>query len=58
MEEKGYYEVALGVNNDSAYAFTWTNFYPCATAQLFPISCGLLEPTDPRAIHLYNQFNV
>ena len=54
----GYYEVALGVNNDSAYAFTWSNFYPCATAQLFPISCGLLEPTDPRAIHLYNQFNV
>jgi hypothetical protein len=57
MEEEGYYEVALGVNNDSAYAFTWTNFYPCATAQLFPISCGLLAPTDPRSIYLYNQFN-
>ena len=57
MEKEGYYEVALGVNNDSAYAFTWTNFYPCATAQLFPIFCGLLEPTDPRALHLYNKFN-
>lgn len=57
MEEEGYYEVALGVNNDSAYAFTWTNFYPCATAQLFPIFCGLLEPTDARSVHLYNQFN-
>lgn len=57
MEEEGYYEVALGVNNDSAYAFTWTNFYPCATAQLFPISCGLLEPTDPRSLYLYEQFN-
>ena len=57
MEEEGYYEVALGVNNDSAYAFTWTNFYPCATAQMFPISCGLLEPTSARAISLYNQFN-
>lgn len=57
MEEEGYYEVALGVNNDSAYAFTWTNFYPCATAQLFPIYCGLLEPTDARSIHLYNKFN-
>lgn len=58
IEEGGYYEVALGVNNDSAWAFTWTNFYPCATAQLFTISCGLLAPNDPRAIHLYNQFNV
>lgn len=57
MEEEGYYEVALGVNNDSAYAFTWTNFYPCATAQLFPISCGLLDPTDPRSLYLYEQFN-
>ena len=57
MEEKGYYEVALGVNNDSAYDFTWTNFYPCATAQVFPIFCGLLAPTDPRSIHLYNKFN-
>ena len=57
MEKEGYYEVALGVNNDSAYAFNWTNFYPCATAQLFPIFCGLLEPTDPRALHLYNKFN-
>ena len=57
MEEEGYYEVALGVNNDSAYAFTWTNFYPCATAQLFPISCGLLKPTDLRSIYLYEQFN-
>lgn len=57
MEGEGYYEVALGVNNDSAYAFTWTNFYPCATAQLFPIFCGLLEPTDARSIHLYNKFN-
>ena len=56
-EAEGYYEVALGVNNDSAYAFTWTNFYPCATAQVFPIFCGLLAPTDPRSIHLYNKFN-
>ena len=57
IESEGYYEVALGVNNDSAWAFTWTNFYPCATAQLFTISCGLLAPNDPRSIHLYNQFN-
>ena len=57
VEDKGYYEVALGVNNDSAYAFTWTNFYPCATAQLFPISCGLLDPNDARSLYLYEQFN-
>ena len=57
IESEGYYEVALGVNNDSAYDFTWKNFYPCATAQLFPISCGLLEPNDPRSVYLYNKFN-
>ena len=57
QEKEGYYEVALGVNNDSAYAFTWSNFYPCATAQVFPIIFGLLKPTDARAIHLYNEFN-
>ena len=57
IESEGYYEVALGVNNDSAWDFTWTNFYPCATAQLFTISCGLLAPNDPRSIYLYNQFN-
>ena len=57
VEEEGYYEVALGVNNDSAYAFTWTNFYPCATAQLFPIFCGVLDPADSRAIYLYTEFN-
>ena len=57
QEKQGYYEVALGVNNDSAYAFTWSNFYPCATAQVFPIICGVLKPTDERAIHLYNEFN-
>ena len=57
QEKEGYYEVALGVNNDSAYAFTWTNFYPCATAQVFPIICGVLNPADERAIYLYNAFN-
>ena len=57
QEAEGYYEVALGVNNDSAYAFTWTNFYPCATAQIFPIFCGLLDPADDRAVYLYNKFN-
>ena len=55
--ENGYYEAALGEGNVVALNFGWTNFYPCATAQLMAISCGLLAPDDPRAIRLYNSFN-
>jgi len=35
----------------------WSTFYPDATAQLFPIANGLLDPNNERAIHLYNSFN-
>lgn len=55
--EGGYYEAALGESGGSAYTFTWDSFYPCATAQLMMISCGLLEPDSDRAVQLYNSFN-
>lgn len=55
--EAGYYEAAVGEDGRSAFRFDWSNFYPCATAQLLAISCGLLQPDDPRAIGLYNSFN-
>jgi hypothetical protein len=35
----------------------WTTFYPDATAQLFPISNGLIDQNSERAIYLYNSFN-
>jgi len=35
----------------------WTRFYPDATAQLFPIWTGVLEPDSDRAKELYERFN-
>ncbi len=35
----------------------WTNWYPDATAQLFPILTGVITPTSTRANALYAQFN-
>lgn len=32
-------------------------YYPCATAQLFPILSGLIEPNTERAETLYNKFS-
>lgn len=55
--EEGFYEAAVGEDGFSSYAFTWDSFYPCATAQLMVISCGLAEPDHPRAIQIYNSFN-
>lgn len=36
--------------------FLWSKYYPCATAQLFPIIHGLIEPNTKRANHLYDKF--
>ena len=36
--------------------FFWSKYYPCATAQLFPIIHGLIEPNTERANHLYDKF--
>ena len=36
--------------------FNWNEYYPSATAQLFPIVFGLIEPNTERANHLYNKF--
>lgn len=33
------------------------NFYPDATAQLFPIWTGLIKPDSERALQIYNTFN-
>lgn len=36
--------------------FSWDTYYPCATAQLFPIICGVIEPDTQRAQTLYDKF--
>ncbi len=36
--------------------FTWSEFYPSATAQLFPITCGLIDADSVRANNLYTRF--
>lgn len=36
--------------------FNWNEYYPSATAQLFPIVFGLIQPNTERANHLYNKF--
>lgn len=44
----GYYEAGLFKDGSVAYAFSWDSFYPCATAQLFPVICGLISPGSAR----------
>lgn len=36
--------------------FYWQYYYPCATAQLFPIASGIIDPDTQRAEHLYGKF--
>ncbi|MBQ7118126.1 MAG: hypothetical protein IJN88_07935 [Clostridia bacterium] len=53
----GYYEVGkwkiIGTTSD---IFSWRKYYPCATAQLFPIIHGLIAPNTERANMLYDKF--
>lgn len=37
---------------------SWSNFYPDAASQVYPIWTGVLSPTDPRSVQLYNKLNV
>ena len=36
--------------------FSWDLYYPQATSQLFPIICGVVEPSTDRAKHVYEKF--
>jgi len=51
-----YYQPALGEGGEIAYKFSWSNFYPSATCQLFPIIHGLIDPSGDRANDLYDSF--
>jgi hypothetical protein len=37
--------------------FSWKTFYPQATSQLFPIICGVIDPSTDRAKHVYEKFS-
>ncbi len=53
----GHYQVGawkiIGTTSD---VFSWKKYYPCATAQLFPIIHGLIAPNTERANMLYDKF--
>ncbi len=36
--------------------FSWNTYYPQATSQLFPIICGVIDPSTDRAKHIYEKF--
>ena len=40
-----------------APAANWSNWYPDATSQLFPVLYGVIDPASGRAASLYSQFN-
>lgn len=55
--EKGqYYEPGLFRDGTAGVKFSWSEYYPSATAQTFPIQCGLIDPSSARAKQLYNDF--
>lgn len=56
MFNGSFYHPALGRDDGVAWQFNWSNYYPSATSQTFPIIHGLIAPGDPRAQSLYNQF--
>lgn len=56
-ESGKYYECAIGQGGGVAYNFSWDNFYPSATSQLFPITSGMVKPDSARAKLLYSNFN-
>lgn len=54
--DSGHYEAAVFINGEPAFQFSWAEYYPSATAQLFPIMHGLIDADSVRAVNLYNRF--
>ena len=52
-----HYEAGLFSDGSAAFEFKWDEFYPCATAQLFPIVHGLIAADTIRAKELYDTFS-
>lgn len=53
----GHYEAAVFTDGEPAFQFSWDEYYPSATAQLFPIMHGLIASDSVRAVNLYNRFS-
>lgn len=53
---ENHYEVGLFRDGKTAFEFSWDEFYPCATAQLFPIIHGVINTNTQRANTLYDSF--
>ena len=56
-EEGSFYETTVDEQGRPAWHFDWNEFYPSATAQLFPLIFGILDPKTSRAQKLYAGFN-
>lgn len=53
----GYYSPGITAYVDiPAKIFSWNLYYPQATSQLFPIICGVIDPSTERAESLYGKF--
>ncbi len=52
----GYYYAAITDNGKPAFEFSWSEFYPSATAQLFPIIHSVIPGDSVRANSLYLSF--
>ena len=54
--ENGHYESAVFKNGSTAFEFSWNEYYPSATAQLFTILHGVIDAETVRADSLYTAF--
>ena len=53
---ENHYESAIFRDGKAAYEFSWDEYYPDATAQLFPIIHGVIAADSKRAAALYDSF--
>ena len=53
---ENHYEAGIFRNGKAAYEFSWDEFYPSATAQLFPIIHGVIRADTQRANTIYDSF--
>ncbi|MEG2928910.1 MAG: hypothetical protein RR846_05100, partial [Oscillospiraceae bacterium] len=53
-DKEGYYHPALGEKGGEASEFSWDNFYPSATSQVFPVVFGAASPLEERSKLVYS----
>ncbi len=55
-EDASHYYSGIFKNDDAISDFSWTEFYPAATSQLFPVIHKVIPSDSERAIGLYGAF--